>query len=62
MGSTIAFGIQILSSQEQNKTKINMIYALNWVSHAALNWVSHAFQKAFLKTFKLYKNETLCQV
>lgn len=38
----------------KNKTKINMIYALNWESYA--------FQKTFLKTFKLYKNQTLCQV
>lgn len=39
--STIVSGIQHPGIfQSRNKTKINMIYALNWVSHA--------FQKTFL--------------
>lgn len=40
--------------KNKTKNKINMIYTLNWESYA--------FQKTFLKTFKLYKNQTLCQV
>lgn len=39
---------------QNNNKKINWIYALNWECYT--------FQKPSLKTFKLYKNQTLCQV
>lgn len=51
--SSIALGVQqpAIFQAGTKQTKINTIYALNRESYA--------FQKTFLKTFKLYKKQTL---